>query len=235
LSSTSTIKNLLAKFYFKLIFTISPPEELKYKILTKEDRKLLELSSASYLEEIGWIRSAIEKEIVDAEGKPIPWMTYPFLHFIHGRLDPKFSVFEYGSGKSTLYFAKYVKEVIAVEHDLEWYNHLKDQLPENVRLTYEELKPGGLYSKKSLTTGEKYDLVIIDGRDRVNCCYSAPKALKEDGIIVFDNSDRASYKIGVDFLLDQGYKRIDFWGMAPKSPQLTCTSVFYRRDNCLNI
>jgi tRNA A58 N-methylase Trm61 len=43
-------------------------------------------------------------------------------------LKPDSKVFEYGSGGSTLYFAKRVREVVSVEHEPAWYERVRSEL-----------------------------------------------------------------------------------------------------------
>jgi hypothetical protein len=49
-----------------------------------------------------------------------PLLTYPAIDFLHNVLNENMRIYEYGSGQSTLFFSKQVKEVITVEHDPEW-------------------------------------------------------------------------------------------------------------------
>jgi hypothetical protein len=76
---------------------------------------------------------------------------------------------------------------------------------------------------------------VIDGRDRVNCTKASLGALKPDGSIVFDNSDRSDYESGYSFLQANEFRRLDFWGMGPINSYGWCTSVFYRTQNCFGI
>lgn len=217
-----------------LAFTLKKEEKV---LIALQDKTYLKKNNFenSYLLESGWINSAVKREIIDANNKPIPWMTYPFIHFLEPRLANTMNIFEFGSGNSTLYFSARVKTIFSLEHNKQWYERMQPLLPENAKLLYENLKYGGNYSKKTKSLGQKFDVIIIDGRDRVNCCLNAGSALNENGVIVLDNSNRKSYKKGIDFLLEKGFKKLDFVGMAPKSPQLSCTSLFYRDNNCLGI
>ena len=51
---------------------------------------------------------------------------------IERRLKKDFSVFEYGSGYATLFYARFVKKVTSVEHNDGWYNQLKKSFPASV-------------------------------------------------------------------------------------------------------
>ena len=82
---------------------------------------------------------------------------------------------------------------------------------------------------------EKFDIIIVDGRDRVNCCKQAVEALTESGVVVLDDSERTGYWEGIDFLLKNGFKQLSFSGISPGLFYLKSTSVFYKTNNCLSI
>ena len=82
----------------------------------------VQLFLASGLRDDGWFESFNTKRSIDKEGNPIPWCTYPFIKFIEPKLNKDFSVFEYGSGNSTIWYAQRVKEIISVENDEDWFN-----------------------------------------------------------------------------------------------------------------
>src|SRR4051812_38433389 len=64
-----------------------------------------------YLEKIGWAESAISGRPVDGNGDPLPWYSYPCSAFLKGRINKRMHVFEFGSGYSTLWWAKRVATV----------------------------------------------------------------------------------------------------------------------------
>jgi SAM-dependent methyltransferase len=193
------------------------------------------LTTNGYLYNKGWFKSGAEGKCVDLCGNPIPWFTYPFIDFIAKKIHSQMTVFEYGCGFSTIWWSKMVKEVVSIEHDKKWYEMARSAVPENVRIHFVELKYDGDYSRKISEYENKFDIVVIDGRDRINCTKNSLRALKEDGVIIFDNSDRDCYQEGYDFLENVGFKRIDFDGMGPINNYSWRTSIFYRAKNCLNI
>lgn len=187
------------------------------------------------LYEYGWWHSHKKKAAIDNLGQPIPWYTYPCLEFIENRLHERFEVFEYGCGNSTLWWAARVNNVISCEHDREWYEKVNRRIPENVSLSYQELVYGGEYCQVIGQYRDQFDVVVVDGRDRVRCVKNCLNALKSDGIIVWDNTEREEYSEGFDYLDTAGFKRLDFWGIGPIDISKWCTTIFYRRGNCLNI
>ena len=185
--------------------------------------------------EDGWFASFDQRRSVDREGNPIPYITYPALEFLTRRIRPEMSVFEYGSGASTLWWASRVAEVIACEHNEEWYQEIAAQAPSNVTLLHVPLEYGGAYCQTILRYASRFDVVVVDGRDRVRCAKNSLAALKSGGVILWDNSDREKYREGCQFLQDSGFRRIEFIGPTPLENQKSETSVFYRSDNCLGI
>ena len=195
---------------------------------------LLQLRWNSMLSQNGWFQSFNSKSSVDQNGHPIPWCTYPFISFIEARLKKEFTVLEFGSGNSTMWYAKKVAHIKCVEHHKEWYNKVKRQMTGNIEIVFQELEYNGAYSKEAKDV--KYDIIIIDGRDRVNCLNNSVDALKEGGVFVFDNSERAQYAEKIDaFCKANNFKKIDFIGMSPITVHESSTSIIYKTNNCLGI
>lgn len=184
---------------------------------------------------MGWFSSFSAKQAIDRQGQPIPWITYPCLYFLAERIHSNLTVFEYGSGNSTLWWASRVSRVVTCEHDKAWYERMINRLPSNASLSHIEVTAGGDYSREILKYREEFDIVVIDGRDRVNCAKNALPALKKGGIIVWDNSERLSYQEGFDYLASNGFRRIDFSGIGPVNVYSWSTSIFYRDQNCLGV
>lgn len=189
----------------------------------------------SYLKNLGWFRTVLSQGSTDGNASPIPWMTYPMLHFLRGRVKREFSIFEYGSGNSTLWWAQHCRKVVSVEHDQDWYGKIQSILPPNVEYHFCELETDGEYSKVIQNYDNRFHIINIDGRDRVNCMRNCLDALRPDGVVILDNSDRKKYKPGTDHLVENGFRRIDFIGMGPVNLGAWGSSVFYRDSNCLGI
>jgi len=198
-------------------------------------KQLMSMGTSGYLYEIGWIESFKRGIPVDKDGDPLPWVTYSFIDFISERLNKNMDIFEYGSGNSTLWYAKRVNSVISIEHDKKWFEKLKNNIPKNVTINYKKLIYGGEYAKFPKILERKFDIVIVDGRDRVNCIKYSLDVLKSKGVIVLDDSERVIYKDGIRFLIEKDFKRLDFWGISPGLFYKKCTTIFYKSDNCLGI
>ena len=127
------------------------------------------LQNNSYLQEVGWFNSFLAELPVNRQGKALPWYTYPAIAFLEDKVKEDMSAFEYGSGTSTIWWSDHVNRVVSCEHDKEWYQKLAPNIAGNVDYIYFDLIPGGNYSKAIKKFNDEFDIVVIDGRDRVNC------------------------------------------------------------------
>ncbi|CAG4991445.1 hypothetical protein DYBT9275_00755 [Dyadobacter sp. CECT 9275] len=193
----------------------------------------VQLYLESALKQYGWYKSFHDKQSVDASGNPLPWYTYSFIFFLEPRIKPHFEVFEYGSGNSTRWYGARVRRITAVEHDAQWIQIIRPQLPANAEVLSREL--GESYIQAPKEKGARYQIIVVDGRNRVRCTEFASEYLTNDGVLILDNSERAFYQRAKDLMKERGFKRLDFQGMAPIVGHETCTTVFYREGNCLGI
>ncbi len=209
-----------------LIQLISQPKRLA---------ALLSYGHKGYLADIGWFKAFDQQQAIDSQGQPIPWVSYSFIDFIRPRLNKELSIFEYGSGNSTLFYSQRVKRVVSVEHDRSWHKKISQQMSANAEMLFVELKTDGEYAKKAMLLNEKFDLIIVDGRDRVNCCRYGLEALSDSGVIVLDDSERQVYDEARKLLTEKGFKELYFSGISPGLFYYKATSVFYKAGNCLGI
>jgi len=183
-----------------------------------------------------------------------PWITFKAERFLRKMLRKDMVVFEYGSGSSTLYFSRRVAQVFSIEHHSGWLENLRQVLHEQAiqnvdcRLIEPEtltenqatgyLSHHHLYKNKSFESyvksidtfpGGYFDLVMIDGRARTGCIAHAKNKIKQGGYLVVDNSERAYYFDGNDFLLkEKEWKSLHFIGPTPYTFGLSKTSIFQK-------
>ncbi len=181
----------------------------------------------NYLETSGWLNSLHLGKPVNQEAKPIPWYTYPAIEFIENKINTNFRVFEYGSGNSSLWWSERVTQVISMESDANWFEYIKKNMPSNVELYLIE---DDLEYASAINQYEDhyFDVIIIDGINRNQCAEFALSKIKDQGFIIFDNTDDHRYAEGVKKLLESGFIRIDFYGMIPSYLYKNCTSIFFK-------
>lgn len=188
-----------------------------------------------YLSDVGWYRTVAEGRIVDADGRPIPWLVYPMIRLLSERCrESDFTVFEYGAGSSTLWWAERAERVTSVEHDVNWFDSLIGEVPPNVSLVHIPLAEGDEYERAVLADGP-FDVIVIDGRRRSECGPHAIRQLSDRGVLIWDNSDRPRYGAALLAIEAAGFRRLELCGMAPRDNISSCTSVFYRPGNLLGI
>lgn len=183
----------------------------------------------------GWLESMEKRASIDGRGNSLPWISYPAIEFLQKRVPQSAVVYEYGCGYGTRWWAQRCAEVRACEHEKSWFDEITKHLPDNASVRFFELQKDGDYCRSVLGHERKFDIIVVNGRDRINCVKQSVKCLSDRGVLLLDNSDRAHYSPAILFLQDLGFRRLDFWGPGPGIDYLTCTSVFYQDGNCLGI
>jgi hypothetical protein len=162
-------------------------------------------------------------------------MNYQVVQFLEERLTKDLSLFEFGSGNSTSFYASLVKDVTSVETDEGWLAHVRKSMPANVNLIPFDMNGGGRYCELASLQQHKFDVIVIDAEDRVDCLREAPASLSDKGVIVLDDSQRDAYSGGIEAALKQGFRKLAFEGLKPNGIRAYRTTVFYRDGNCLGI
>ncbi|MCC7426704.1 MAG: class I SAM-dependent methyltransferase [Alphaproteobacteria bacterium] len=137
-----------------------------------------------------------------------PWLVPAAIPVIEAALRPGMRAFEWGAGRSTLWFARQGLVVTAVEGRPAWAAEVRRRLAEadratpglaarvtlievpvlrdhdvpaeTVRAYAEAVRPFG---------AEAFDLVLVDGHFRAACLAEALAALRPGGLLVVDNAD----------------------------------------------
>lgn len=162
---------------------------------------------------------------VDACGAPLPWFTYPAIEFL-GQFDLRAKrVFEYGAGNSTLFWGVRCAEVLSVESDAAWHRRLAGQVPANVRLEHRS-QPADYVAVLGREPAA-FDLIVVDGIERLACCRQAPAKLNPGGLVILDNADWHPGSAAV--LRQAGLLQVDMTGFGPVNGYTWTTSLFFHR------
>lgn len=190
------------------------------------ERHLYKNISSKY----GHYKSVKESSAVDSDGEPIPWYTYPAIEYLDQFDFSNKCVFEWGTGNSTLYWSKRVKEIVSVEDDEEWFDKVSKEIDRRNTEIY-LIKEMGEYVNYIAKSNKKFDIIVIDAKFRDQCAKIAPRFLSPGGMIVFDNSDRYPNLLRA-MREKNNYIQVDFHGFSPiNSYSLTTTILFDRKIN----
>ena len=162
------------------------------------------------------------------EGYPL--MNKKEVDCILSYLDKTKTIFEWGSGNSTIFFAKYCKNIYSVEHDVHWLNLVSEMCFErdlsNVGLIFQPRKGPHIsftngYSKliddqrsenfenyikaiDKIKDPETFDFFILDGRARVECAEYCLRRCNENTIVFMQEFYRERYYQALEW-----YDKID--------------------------
>lgn len=151
-------------------------------------------------------------QIIDDDGTIMPWFTKPFLNVLKTWDMKEWNVFEWGTGYSTIWFARHCKTVVTVDHNLRWSSGVQS-LARKLSLdnvTFKVRSPGEIIdtddktdhlSQLAMAINENdrlYDLIIIDciTTQRNACAKFALAHIKPGGILIVDNVDQRSSGVG---------------------------------------
>ena len=156
-----------------------------------------------------------------AMSKGEPWIVPASLDFLKEIIQPDWSVWEWGSGGSTVYWARNCLFTISVEHSPKWFHWTRrrliaDRLWDKVRLICvpgnkndKVVQPFRYYAdviNDYVRMSDAFDLVFVDGEasSRGWCVGNAVKYLRPGGWLLLDNSDWYGNK------QTPGWERYDF-------------------------
>jgi hypothetical protein len=124
-----------------------------------------------------------------------------------------------------LFWEGKVKSVVSVESDARWYKRLKNKVGTHVELFL--IETANEYVGCLANRTVKYDIIVIDGINRKECCLIAPTKLQEGGMIILDNSER--YPEYAQQLRESGLLQVDLSGFGPVNSYTWTTSIFFHR------
>lgn len=173
----------------------------------------------------GHFRTMRRGASVDRQGQPLPWYTYPAIEYVKQLDLADRTLFEYGAGYSSLFYAQRCRQITSVEDNRRWYETLRPKAPANCEILLRE-RPEE-YVRAIDESARSFDVVIIDGSHREACCEPARQRVKETGLIILDNSN--SHPECVQRLAAANFIQVDMIGFGPQNGYLWATSFFFAR------
>ena len=130
-----------------------------------------------------------------------PWLIPGAVQALEGMIPPDASGWEWGSGGSTVWLARRMRDLVSVEHDGEWVATVQERLRHfglgNVTQLY--IRKGDCYywayADAILSAPDgAFDVVLVDGRNRPRCLVNALAKMRRGGVLVLDDSQRLPYQ-----------------------------------------
>lgn len=144
-----------------------------------------------------------------------PWISYDAQRVLAVHLGAQSRVLEFGSGMSTVWYARRAGHVVSFEHDRAWFDLIEGRLRGLGNVEYVYVEDPKSYLADVVDT--QFDLVMIDGPWRTESALSAIWRLAPGGMIYLDNSDKFPGARGVllDFARKTGLPVREFTDFAP--------------------
>ncbi|MHC1740931.1 MAG: hypothetical protein AB9897_07460 [Anaerolineaceae bacterium] len=148
-----------------------------------------------------YLVNRFKEKVYRSQHPDIPWLTPESVNFLETYLRPTDKGLEYGSGGSTIWLARRVRELTSVEHNLKWYSTINEKLQRietnNVSFHYFPKvmdDPSGKNSDyvqvvKTIPAAS-LNFVLIDGIYRAQCVLQSIPLLVPGGILVIDNVNK---------------------------------------------
>lgn len=177
--------------------------------------------------EYGFLESSRNGVAITKDGQILPRMTYACIEWLSSIDFTDAIVFEYGCGFSSMFWSEIKKcKVHAVEANEEWYEKMLEVKNDDVTV-YHEQDPRD-FINTIYRPNLKYDIVVIDSQARYDCVPEALECVKDDGMIILDNSDW--HQFTKERLDESDLIPIHFHGFKPNHVDAETTSCYLKRD-----
>ena len=170
----------------------------------------------------GLLSTMLHNLPVDADGKPIPWYTYPAIEYLRQFDLRDRHVFEYGCGNSSHFWAGLGATVWAVDHNPQWHDKMAAEAKSSQTFYLGSDRDDYLQAIKH--PGRTFDVVVIDGEWREECVQPAIEHLAPGGFIILDNADRD--RDAGRALRARDFFEVDFNGFGPINDYTWTTAIF---------
>tara|TARA_B100001540_G_scaffold146502_1_gene129985 strand:- start:626 stop:1201 length:576 start_codon:yes stop_codon:yes gene_type:complete len=120
-----------------------------------------------------------------------PWLTRQSVHILADLLQDTDTGLEFGSGRSTIWFAQRTSRVISIEHDFKWYQSVGQKIQDlnlESKIDYRYCDNIADYvGQIDSLEDNSIDYCLIDGKARDECALKVLPKLKHEGILIIDN------------------------------------------------
>jgi LPS sulfotransferase NodH len=159
----------------------------------------------------------------------LPWLPFEIIDRLDQFLTPTARVFEYGGGGSTLWMAERAGEVVTAEHDPQWADVLRAQTADLANATLLVRSAADDYADYVPAIDDYpdgyFDVVVVDGRERVRCFERAVPKVRPGGLLLLDDTERSRYAPA--FEIAAGIRHVTVRGLKPGSSKAAQTTVWF--------
>lgn len=202
----------------------------------------------------GYIAARLKEIAYQRRNREMPWLTEGANQFLQTYLRPSDVGLEFGSGRSTLWFAARVGKLVSVEHDRDWYGRVSESLAQKKLLNVDYRCLEGDVNDARVMEAEiqaianqfeagHFDFVLIDGVCRDICAREAIRIIRPGGLLIIDNVNRhlpsdsvspnsRSFEMGPDGALwTEIAQAVKPWRYHWTSSGVTDTAIYFRPEN----
>lgn len=135
-----------------------------------------------------------------------PWLCRGAITYCETHLTKSMVCVEFGSGRSTVWFAERVRHLTSIEHDGRWYEQVGEALAhaDATNIDYRLIPldhPAGEPEQPTYSSLPAYvailhqfadaslDVIVVDGHYRTHCIRASVSKLKPGGLLLVDDVD----------------------------------------------
>lgn len=152
---------------------------------------------ASYLERrfghwsSRYIKDRIVLFVTERLHRDAPWLTRDAVKILSSLMRPEDRAIEFGSGRSTVWFAERIAHVVTFEHNPVWFGKVQAMLAaRGLRNVEAFLEPEPEYvAAIGRYPDEHFDFALVDGVRRDECALAVLPKIRPAGFLVLDNSN----------------------------------------------
>jgi SAM-dependent methyltransferase len=170
----------------------------------------------------------------------VPWFSFSAIRFLEGLLSPQMTVYEYGSGGSTIFLARRVRNVISIENDSRWMTSVENKLCSeglvnaDIRFARADFSEPANFLDSEFARAlpeDPADIVVLDSFDYLNghplrplLFADALRRVKLGGVLIVDDSWRYT-----ELRNRRGFSRaVTQAGVGPARRPVTSTDFFFK-------
>ena len=127
-----------------------------------------------------------------------PWISYRATSFLDKKMTRDWPVIEFGSGMSTLWFARRCGFLHSIENGDHWYQLVSRRLHGTKHVRYELRPTIDQYGDVSEYADASVDLAFVDGDWRAPCVKKVVSKIRAGGYLYLDNTDLEGDRPGGD-------------------------------------